>query len=201
MTPDARIPLFPLHTVLVPGGRLPLRIFEPRYIDLVRECSRDDAGFGVCLLLPDPQGREHRHHSRVGTLARIIDFYTLDDGLLGITARGHERFQILATKVRDNGLLVGEVAWLPEPDAMAVPEECALLSDIAARFMDRVSGNYPEHEPRDLDQADWVGYRLTEWLPLEPLEKQVLLELNDPVQRLQRLLRQLPDHLPGSPDE
>jgi Lon protease-like protein len=197
VTPDAHIPLFPLHTVLVPGGRLPLRIFEPRYIDLVRECTRDDGGFGVCLLLPDPEGGEHHHHSRIGTLARIIDFYTLDDGLLGITARGHERFQILSTSVRDNGLLVGDVTWLAEPRKMEVPDECALLSDIAARFMDRVSGNYPEHEPEDLQKAGWVSYRLTEWLPLEPIEKQVLLELNDPVQRLKRLLHQLPDQLPG----
>jgi Lon protease-like protein len=193
MTPDAHIPLFPLHTVLVPGGHLPLRIFEPRYLDMIRDCSRDGGGFGVCLLLPDAAGGEHHHHARIGTLATISDFYTLDDGLLGITARGGQRFRILGTTVRDNGLLMGDVKWLQEAAQQAVPVECALLADIAGRFMDKVGANYPEHQASELDDAAWVGYRLTEWLPLEPIEQQVLLELRDPLERLSRLLRNLPD--------
>ena len=196
MNPDARIPLFPLHSVLVPGGRLALRIFEPRYLDLVRDCSRDDSGFGVCLLLPNPAGGEAHHHARIGTLARIVDFHTLDDGLLGIVTRGQQRFRILGTSVRDNGLLVGQVAWLDEAGHQAVPEDCALLADITARFLDRLGSNYPDYRQQDLQDAAWVGYRLVEWLPLQPIEQQVLLELNDPVQRLQRLLRVLPEHLP-----
>lgn len=195
MSPDAHIPLFPLHTVLVPDGRLPLRIFEPRYLDMVRDCSRDGSGFGVCLLLPEPGGGQHHHHARIGTLATIVDFYQLDDGLLGITTRGRQRFRILRTSVRDNGLLMGDVAWLKEAGAHPVPEECAVLAEIVARFLDQVGSQYPEHRRDALEDASWVGYRLTEWLPLEPIEQQVLLELNDPVQRLQRLLRRLPDHL------
>ena len=196
MSPDARIPLFPLHCVLVPGGRLPLRIFEPRYLDLVRDCSRDDSGFGVCLLLPDPEGGDAHHHARIGTLARIVDFHTLDDGLLGIVTRGQRRFRILDTTVRNNGLLLGSVTWLREAAHRQVPEDCSLLADITARFLDRLGSNYPEYRHQDLQDAAWVAYRLIEWLPLPPIEQQVLLELNDPVQRLQRLLRLLPEHLP-----
>lgn len=191
-TADRQCPLFPLDTVLVPGGVLPLRIFEPRYLDMVRECARDDRPFGVCLLLPGTGEQDHSHHARVGTLAGIRDFYTLQDGLLGITAEGRERFRVRRTSVRDNGLMQGELAILDEGSAVAVPEAYSVLTQIVQRLMERVGGNYPGHGPDDLQDATWVGYRLTELLPLENMEKQVLLEINDPVQRLQRLLETLP---------
>ena len=77
---DRQCPLFPLDTVLVPGGVLPLRIFEPRYLDMVRECARDDRPFGVCLLLPGTGEQDHSHHARVGTLAGIVRYITAPDG-------------------------------------------------------------------------------------------------------------------------
>lgn len=201
MKGQAQIPLFPLHTVLPPGGLLPLRIFEPRYLDMVRDCSRDDSGFGVCLLLPETGDEGPRHHARIGTLAKIGDFYTLEDGLLGITAQGLQRFRIAATGTRDNGLLVGNVNWLREAEVVPVPDECRLLVDITARLMEKVGDHYPGHDAGALEDANWVSWRLTELLPLDPLEKQVLLELSDPVARLHRLLRAVPDLLPGDGDE
>ena len=197
MATGERIPLFPLHAVLVPGGHLPLRIFEQRYLDMVRECARNQSGFGVCLLLPDAAGQGHRHHARTGTIARIRDFYTLEDGLLGITAQGAGRFRVLDTVVRDNGLLLGDIAWLEESPDTNVPEHCALLSEIASRFMHKVGANYPDYQEAYLQDAAWLGYRLTELLPLELIEKQVLLELSDPVQRLERLLHSVPGLLPA----
>jgi len=185
-------PLFPLHTVLVPEGVLPLRIFEPRYLEMVRDCSRDDRPFGVCLLLPAVDGGDHNHHARIGTMARIRDFYTLDSGLLGITAEGLHRFRIRRTRVRDNGLIVGELEDLEEAPATPVPEAYALLSQIVQRLMDKVGANYPGYGAASLEDASWIGYRLTELLPLQNVEKQVLLELMDPLQRLQRLLEALP---------
>src|SRR5262249_28333950 len=108
------IPLFPLNTVLFPGGPLSLRVFERRYLDLVRDCARNDSGFGVCLILHGREVGEPAVPAAVGTLARIVDFYTLPDGLLGIRASGGERFHVDRTRVRDNGLAHGQVEFWPD---------------------------------------------------------------------------------------
>ncbi len=108
------IPLFPLPVVLFPGGHLPLRIFEPRYLDMVRECSATDGCFGVCLLNNRQDADRPATHLRVGTTAKIIDFSSLDGGLLGIVARGEKRFIIRSTQMRDNGLLMAKVNILAE---------------------------------------------------------------------------------------
>lgn len=195
------IPLFPLNAVLVPGGRLPLRIFEPRYLDMVRDCARDDSGFGVCLLLPPVDEGGGQHHSRVGTLAHVRDFYTLEDGLLGITAVGGARFQVRRSRSRDDGLVMAEVSWLEEPPGIEASAEFAVLMEIARRLMEEVGGNYPDYTPALVEDAAWLGYRLTELLPLDALEKQVLLEFNEPLDRLQRLLEVIPQIRPATSDE
>ena len=191
--PGARytdIPLFPLRSVLFPDGHLPLRIFEQRYLDMVRECARNDIGFGVCLVLDD--GGTHPQTARIGTLARIHDWYTYEDGLLGITATGASRFMIENTRIRDNGLMLGEVIWLPEAAETEVPESCALLTTLTARFMEKLASHYPNYHPDLLDDASWVGYRLSEWLPFKHDERQRLLEITDPLDRLQVLMDSLP---------
>ena len=190
--PGSEIPIFPLQTVLVPGGHLPLQIFEPRYLDMVRDCARDDSGFGVCLVLADSGPKKVSQHTRMGTLARIYDWNTTGSGLLGITARGHERFDIQSTRMRDNDLMIAQVLWITDPPHVDIPDACLLLSEVVNRFMDKLSANYPDFDPGKLEDALWVGYRLTELLPLKNLERQGLLELNDPLQRLQLLLEILP---------
>jgi len=186
------IPLFPLQTVLFPDGYLKLRIFEQRYIDMVRECSLRDSHFGVCLI-GNPEGSNRpANHMRVGTTAEICDFSTLEDGLLGITAQGRQKFSIRKTRMRDNGLLMAEVETLDEIDAIAVPDEYAVLTMIAGRFMEQLGHRYPAFEPRQLQNAHWVGYRLSELLPLDNREKQVLLQISDPLERLQILVEILP---------
>ena len=187
------LPLFPLRTVLVPGGLLPLQIFEPRYLDLVRECASSDSGFGVCLILEGTESGAPPQHAGIGTSARILDFNTLPNGLLGIVARGDLRFRIQRTRVRDNGLLVGTVEWFFDAPPRSVPDEYLVLSQVLERIMEKVGDNYPGWSEGQLDDCNWVGYRLTELLPLDPLEKQSLLGLEDPELRLQRLLERLPD--------
>jgi len=182
------IPLFPLNTVLFPGGHLPLRIFEQRYIDMVRESSAKGSCFGVCLVNNSETANRPATHLRIGTTAEICDFSTLDDGLLGITARGRQKYVIQKTRMRDNGLLMAEVETLVEPDPVEVPAQYSVLSMITGRFMEQVGGNYPAFQPRHLQDAHWVGYRLSELLPLENTEKQVLLQISDPLERLQLLL-------------
>ena len=184
-------PLFPLRTVLFPDGHLPLRIFEQRYIDMVRECSAGGSCFGVCLINNSEKANSPATHLRIGTTAEICDFSTLRDGLLGITTQGRQKFVIQKTRMRDNGLLMAEVEMLLEPDPVEVPDQYSVLSMITARFMEQVGGNYPSFQPRHLQDANWIGYRLAELLPLANNEKQVLLQISDPLERLQLLLELL----------
>jgi len=186
------IPLFPLSAVLFPGGPLSLRIFERRYLDLVRDCARSGTGFGVCLILTGREVGEPAVPAAVGTLARINDFYTLPDGLLGIGAEGGERFQVLTTRVRDNGLVHGEVRFWPDEPIVPVPPEHGLLATILERLIEQAGGASARVERARYDDASWVGFRLAEALPLEPVERQELLQFTDPLERLERLLHHLP---------
>lgn len=189
---ETDIPIFPLHTVLFPDGYLKLRIFEQRYIDMVRECSLKACDFGVCLINNQEDSNRPANHMRVGTTAEICDFSTLGDGLLGITAHGRQKFIISKTRMRDNGLLMAEVKILDQTAVIDVPEEYSVLSMITARFMEQMSSNYPSFQPQHLQDANWIGYRLAELLPLDINEKQVLLQLSDPLERLQMLVEVLP---------
>lgn len=183
------IPLFPLNTVLFPGGPLSLRIFERRYLDLVRDCTRNGSGFGVCLILQGREAGEPAVPAAVGTFARIVDFYTLSDGLLGIRASGGERFHVDRSRVRDNGLAHGQVQFWPDEPKLGVPPEYALLATILERLLDKLESKY---ERESLDDASWVGFRLAESLPLENRERQHLLQLTDPLARLGQLMHYLP---------
>ena len=186
---SADIPLFPLNTVLFPGGPLSLRIFERRYLDLVRDCARNGSGFGVCLILQGREAGEPAVPAAVGTFARIVDFYTLSDGLLGIRASGAERFHVDRSRVRDNGLAHGQVQFWPEEPKIAMPPEYALLATILERLLDKLQSKY---ERESLDDASWVGFRLAESLPLENRERQHLLQMTDPPARLDQLMHYLP---------
>ena len=181
------LPLFPLASVLFPGGPLALRIFEPRYIDMVGRCMRTATGFGVVLLV---EGRETgggaMTTAATGTEAEIVDFNRLDDGLLGLSCLGRERLKILRAWRQEDGLNVAEVEDLPPDPPVAIPESCAHLPEALKRL-------YPELEPiyrwvkPGWDDAGWIGNRLAELAPLEPTVKQTLLELEDPLERLSYL--------------
>lgn len=186
------IPLFPLRTVLFPGGNLPLRIFEQRYLTMIRNCASNDTGFGVCLIGEGEEAIAPVKPVRIGTLARIVDWFTLEDGLLGVTTVGTARFVTEHTRKQDDGLFTGLVSWLPEPDSCPVPESHSVLSGVLSRFMEKMGDQYPEFTPALLQDSLWVGYRLSELLPLPAIEKQHLLELQDPIERLQKLVEILP---------
>lgn len=188
----ADLPLFPLSSVLFPGAPLQLRIFEPRYVDMVRECTRDSGPFGVCLILEGVEAGGAATPAAVGTLARITDFYTTDAGLLGISAEGSSRFRVTRARVRSDGLVRGDVqCWEDEP-ALPVPVELALLPTILERLVEQMQPSW-RNAPRDCyDDASWVGFRLAELLPLDSGERQQLLEITDPLQRLAEVRDLLP---------
>ena len=183
------IPLFPLGTVLFPGGPLPLRIFETRYIDLVSRCLRDGSGFGVVLIREGAEAGGPALTFDVGTYARIVDFSRQDDGLLGIRAQGERRFRILERRRARDGLNLADVEWLPDDPAVPLPAEFADLAPALEAVLDQVGEPYATLE-RCLDDAAWVAGRLAEIVPLPPGHKQHCLELDDPVERL-RFLRPL----------
>lgn len=190
--PTARqeIALFPLNTVLFPGGPLPLRIFEARYIDLVRRCLREDSGFGVVLLKEGEEaGAAPTSTCDVGTYAKIVDFSGQPDGLLGIEARGERRFRIHSRRRARDGLNMAEIEWLPEEQAVPLPEEFSDLGPALDYVLGQVGEPYETLERR-LDDSGWVAGRLAEILPLPTSHKQQCLELDDPVERL-RYLRPL----------
>ena len=192
MTETVEIPLFPLRTVLFPGAILPLRIFEQRYLTMIRDCAREDSGFGVCLIREGEEAVSPVKPAQVGTHAQVVDWYTLEDGLLGVSTIGTVRFRTESVWREDNGLFRAEVVPLAEPPPLELPEAYSVLGDVLARFMEKVGAQYPHSTPDDLQDASWVGYRLSELLPLSGIEKQHLLETRDPVERLQQLLDVMP---------
>lgn len=186
------LPLFPLSSVLFPGAPLQLRIFEARYLDMLRECGRDDRGFGVCLILEGRETGEPAIPAAVGTLARISDFYTLPEGLLGITAVGGERFRVLRTRVRDSGLVRADIACWPAEPSLEIPAEFGLLTTILERLVEQMRPEWHDADQALFDDASWVGFRLAELLPLGAEESQRLLEITDPLERLAELRDLLP---------
>ncbi|MDE1893030.1 MAG: LON peptidase substrate-binding domain-containing protein [Pseudomonadota bacterium] len=191
-TPRLDMPLFPLASVLFPGGRLALRIFEPRYLDLVRECTRHGTGFGVCLILQGDEVGDPAIPAAIGTMARITDFHTGDDGLLGIVAEGGQRFRVTRSRVRADGLLRGDARVWPAEPSIEVPVEFALLQGILERLIEAMAPHWRLAPRSAYDDASWLGFRLAELLPLDSAEQQRMLELNDPLQRLAELRDILP---------
>lgn len=179
------LPLFPLGSVLFPGGRLGLRIFEPRYLDMVSRCLREEGTFGICLIRDGSETGPAAQPYDIGTEARIVDWDRNDDGLLGLTVRGERRFRVTTTQVQSDNLLLAEVAWF-EDEVIALPAEFTPLSDLLWQLLQRVEPNLASAGERFSDAA-WVSYRLAECLPLQAEQSQALLSQPDPIVRLQAL--------------
>lgn len=185
-----RIPLFPLHSVLFPGGPLALRIFEARYIDMVSRCLKQESGFGVVLIREGNEVGEAPEVYEVGTLGRISYWERRRDGLLGVTVTGEQRFRILEREIKPNQLMVAEVELVPNEPAVAVPRQHQELVELLLRILGELEHPYLTM-PKAYNDSAWVGARLVELLPLELVQKQRLLQLNDPLERLDRIARLL----------
>jgi uncharacterized protein len=179
------IALFPLHIVLFPGGPLPLRIFETRYVDMVRNCMRGASSFGVVLIRAGNEVGPAETFD-VGTTASIVDFHQLSDGFLGLSCIGGQRFRIKTRSVQADGLNLAGVDWLPAGPTLSVPERHGGLSQLLESVLPQLGEGYTNMELK-LDDAAWVGHRLAEILPIPASQKQFCLELDDPIQRLEFL--------------
>jgi Lon protease-like protein len=210
-----RVALFPLSTVLFPQGVLPLRVFEARYLDMVRDCMRDGTLFGVCLITDSRASEVSRTTAlaEVGCLARIEAWDMKQLGLLHIRAVGQDRFRLLRTETQADGLVRGDVELIdPDDDAPVAPEHrpcvdllARILDDLRTQFeqrrgaedapdQDDALARLPFTEPVHMDSSAWVSNRLCEVLPVPMKAKQRLMELTDAPTRLQIVHTYLKQH-------
>ena len=177
------LPLFPLNTVLFPGACLPLRVFEVRYTDMVAHCLRDDSLFGVNLIAAGAEvGHAPRPHP-VGVAARIVSCDAEKPGLLNVVAQGEQRYRITRTEPGPNGLLLGEIEWLPEPPDTLLPAEFERMAMLLQTIISDIGESYFP-APHRLNDAQWVSAQLAYVLPLPAIERQQLLEMDDALKRL-----------------
>ena len=191
MTDIREVPLFPLGTVLFPGGLLPLKVFEQRYVDMTKTCLRDSTPFGVCLIREGQEIGQPATPQSTGCLATIEQWDVPHPNLFALLARGGERFQVLDTTVNSSGLIIGKIEMLPEASSNTeMDEACEEVLRLAIKRAgaDSVPG------PIQLDDPLWVSYRLAEILPITPQEKQALLEITDTGARLAKLRELLLAH-------
>lgn len=177
--------VFPLHSVLFPGGRLPLKLFEQRYLEMAKTCLKENAPFGVCLIREGAEVGAPAMPHDVGTLARIASWDMPQLGVLHIVALGERRFRIRSRRLEANGLARAAVELLEEESDGPIPPDAARC----AKLLERVIEQHPGllERPHRLDSCAWVSARLAEVLPLPLESKQALLELDDGAARLERL--------------
>ena len=176
------LPLFPLTTVFYPGGVLPLKIFEQRYMDMVKRCLQDESPFGVCLIKEGAEVGAAVPYN-IGTLARIGHWDMPQLGVLNVRAIGTQRFQILDFKTHADGLLLAQAIKLPLEPTLPLPAEHAACAAVLKHIVEHI-GREKFEPPFDFDDGVWVGYRLAEIMPIKTKAKQDMLEMNDTLIRL-----------------
>ncbi|RCU45118.1 MULTISPECIES: LON peptidase substrate-binding domain-containing protein [Corallincola] len=172
------LPLFPLSAHVLPGGKMQLRIFESRYIRLVKEACQSDVGFGVCML-KKRSANSLVNMLPIGTRVQVVDFEQTADGLLGITVEGVERFRLERVFMEDDGLKRGEVTCLPNWRPCELPNASQHLFDGLCelyRRYDHLAELYPQPMAND---ASWICQRWLELLPLSAEDKLLLVEQSD----------------------
>ncbi len=186
------LPLFPLSAVLLPGRSMDLRIFERRYLDMIGECGRLECDFAICLILEGEESGAPAVPASIGCQAHIEDFWTEPDGLLGIRVRGLRRVRVGAVRVRDNGLLIGQIQDCVEAPAIPLSAEFGLLATLLRRLAEREDSELARAPAERFDDSAWIAWNLAAEVPLEARERQRLLQEDDVEQRLRLLLEWLP---------
>ena len=178
---DQGVPIFPLRTILFPGSKLPLRIFEPRYLDMVSHCMRSNIEFGIVLSRKVPQPGMLETYA-TGTLATIIDWNQGDDGLLGITTLGTNKFELLSMTKQEDGLNIGDIRIVEKEEDFKAPSNFDNMINLLEAILEDVD----LYHKRDkfFESASWVSFRFAEILPLKIEDKQKCLEFDDPILRL-----------------
>lgn len=205
---DTEIPLFPLGSVLFPGGHLPLRLFEPRYLDMAQRCQAQVQPFGVVALMQvhevrqrDGEGFRRDTFHDIGTLARIEHFEHDQPGLINIRTRGTQRFRLRSSRCLSHGLWVGQMDLLPADTAVTVPDDlrpaARQLQDLLAGWRERAAPEeLPVQPPHAWGDAGWLANRWAELLPMPLAERQRLMAMDNPLLRLELVVDRLDALLP-----
>tara|TARA_B100000214_G_C23947516_1_gene618701 strand:- start:1127 stop:1720 length:594 start_codon:yes stop_codon:yes gene_type:complete len=175
------LPMFPLRTILFPDSKLPLRIFEPRYIDMVSRSMREDSEFGIILSRESTDPKMFETYD-TGTLAKIIDWDQGGDGLLGITTLGTQKFRLKELNKQEDGLNIGSIERIEKEGDYKPLKEFTHLVELLQAILDDV--NIYDDDEKRFDSASWISYRFAEILPLRIEDKQKCLEIDDPIIRL-----------------
>jgi Lon protease-like protein len=186
------VPLFPLGTVLFPEGRLPLKIFEQRYMDMAKACLKNDSPFGVCLIASGRETGAPALSHEVGTLARIARWDMPQLGVLQVRCHGEQRFRVVSRRVETSGLQRADIEVAEDLRPAPLEARHEFLASLLSRIIDQI-GDVPYFQPPRFGDSVWVGYRLCELLPIALPDKQKLLELDDHVVRLDAVHRFLLD--------
>jgi len=181
-----RVPLFPLNTVMFPGGVLPLRIFETRYLDMVSNCLRHDTPIGVILIRDGQEVGAAADTFTMGTLSIISYWNRRADGLLGITLRGTQRFRLVSHEVMPNQLVMAEVEALPLPQPVQVHSKYQIMANLLRKIIAQLEPPYTTM-PAHYDNLEWISARLCEFLPMPLDYKQQLLECDDIINRIEQV--------------
>lgn len=182
--------IFPLSTILFPGGVLPLRVFETRYMDMVRECMKEDRPFGICQITHGNEAGQPAEHEPVGCLASITEWDMKQLGLLQLRVAGLHRFRILRSTVQKCGLIRADVEVLDDDPEVDIPAELNPCRDLVKRLVAQLEHEEPQRErrliahPYRFESASWIANRLCEFLPIPPKARQKLMELDEPLTRL-----------------
>lgn len=189
-TAQDEIPIFPLGTVLFPGGALPLRVFERRYVDMVRECLRESRPFGVCRITRGNEVGVPADHEAVGCTASIVDCDMAQPGVLGVRAVGGQRFRVIDRRI-EHDLIRARVEPMAPDRRVAPPPRLAGCVEIVRRIVRELGadpqGPPPILPPYDYESAGWVANRIAELLPVPAQVRQQLMALDDPLVRLERV--------------
>jgi Lon protease-like protein len=189
------VPLFPLHSVLFPGGRLPMRIFEQRYMDMVKVCLKESSSFGICLIANGEEvarpGQKPALPEAVGTLAHITDWDMQQLGVLNIIVQGSDRYRVQKHWVEPSGLLRAEVEVIAAPAILPIPGAYARLVPLLRAIVGDMTADAPNApaKPHCFFDAGWLGMRYAEVLPIPLVAKQKLLEIEDSLDRLEIIYR------------
>ena len=184
MSKEEHCPIFPLRTILFPDSKLPLRIFEPRYIDMVSKCMKETSEFGVVLSRESNEPKMFETYN-MGTMAKIIDWEQSNDGLLGITTIGTNKFKLLGMNKQEDGLNIGNVGIIEREDDFKPTENFSNLVSLLKAILDDI--NLYNEDEKKFESASWVSFRFAEILPLKLEDKQKCLEIDDPIIRLNYL--------------
>ncbi len=181
-----KLPLFPLKSVLFPGGALSLKVFEPRYLKMLSQCEKNNMGFGICLIKEGEEVGQVAQVFSLGTMVEITFWEHRHDGLLGISVKGRQKFKLLEKYIDESGLLLADIELLPLERELVLPEQYTAMLDVLQKIFSVLQHPYITMEKK-YDDACWVGSRLSELLPISKQKKQQLFEMDEPMARLAML--------------